>query len=127
MKLQIEPKKVIKCQDWDDFVVETYKRPYCLQQQNGCYDRGVIYLTVPEEEYMDYEVDSIPEEVNGYEMGVSLEAWKKRDPNDLVAYDKHSTQLWWHRNFYPDIYTLANDLHKNGKLDAGEYIIIIDW
>jgi len=35
--------------------------------------------------------------------------------------------MWWERNFYPDVEMIANDLHKRGILEAGEYVIDIDW
>lgn len=34
--------------------------------------------------------------------------------------------LFWERNFYPDINTLANDLYKKGLIKKGEYLIVID-
>jgi hypothetical protein len=38
-----------------------------------------------------------------------------------------SVAMWWERNFYPDVQMIANDLHAKGLLDAGEYVINIDW
>jgi hypothetical protein len=35
--------------------------------------------------------------------------------------------MWWERNFYPDIQIVANDLHSKDLLEAGTYIIEIDW
>jgi hypothetical protein len=33
-------KRIIEDRDWDDLVSKTYGRIYCLQQQEGCRDRG---------------------------------------------------------------------------------------
>lgn len=94
---------------------------------------GNFYLTVPSEAE-DFENDTIPEIVNGPEEGVSFKAWLARDPKQKlesekkgVRKDKWAIDLWWERNFYPDIQMVANDLHQKGLLDAGEYTINIDW
>lgn len=48
MKVPFKTKKVIDVDDWDRLVIETYKRPYCFQQQDGCKDRGIFDFTVPD-------------------------------------------------------------------------------
>lgn len=110
---------------------KTYGRIYSFQQQDGCKERGRFRLTVPDTPN-DYENDTIPEKVNGDEMGVSFAAWLARDPNQLLdtgdKWDReHGLSLFWERNFYPDIQMVANDLYKRGLLAAGEYTINIDW
>lgn len=132
--MKITQKNIISVQDWDELVQETYNKPYSFQQQNGCQDRGVRELTVPEKETVDYENDVIPEIVNGKEMGVSFKAWLERDPKQPlkvdgknIRIDQWAIDLWWERNFYPDISMVANDLHAKGLLPAGEYLIKIDW
>lgn len=126
--LKTRTEHVIAVQDWDKLVVETYGRPYNLQQQDGCKGRGDEYITVPGEPY-DYENDTVPEVVNGEEMGVSFAAWLARDPyQQLSKRDCYfSLPLWWERNFYPDVQMIANDLHAKGLLPAGNYTIRIDW
>ncbi len=129
-KLKIQTKKVIEVSDWDDLVQETYGRPYSFQQQDGCKSRGNHSLTVPDDTY-DFENDTVPEEVNHSEMGVSFKAWLERDPEKLLEGQnpEYGWQLglWWARNFYPDIQMVANDLHEKGLIDAGDYTINIDW
>jgi hypothetical protein len=121
---------MIKVQDWDGLVEETYGRPYSFQQQDGCKDRGIFKLTVPEE-WEDNDVDSIPDKVNGREMGVSFKAWLARDPKEWNGDPEDNSEwcirLFWERNFYPNVQLIANDLHAKGLLPAGEYIINIDW
>jgi len=119
---------VIDVSDWDNLVVETYKRPYNFQQQDGCKDRQRVRLTVPEDAW-DYDNESIPEEVNGEEMGVSFKAWLERDPKQELPNDKNSRslELFWERNFYPDVQMVANDLYTKGLIEAGDYVIDIDW
>lgn len=115
--------------DWDALVQETYGRPYTLQQQEGCQDRGNIHLTVPDDDNDEGMNDSIPEIVNHEEMGVKFAVWLARDPKQPLEGQKYDfdLSLWWDRNFYPDLQTVANDLHAKGLLEAGEYKINIDW
>jgi len=122
---------VIDCSEWDELVEKTYGRTYCFQQQECCQERGVRYLTIPDYAE-DYEADSIPEVVNGDIMGVSFKAWLERDPlqklNTEDEWDReHGLKLFWERNFYPELQMVANDLHSKGLIDAGEYMINIDW
>ena len=93
----------ISVQEWNKLVSETYNRPYNLQQQDGCKDRGV-----------------------------SFKAWLERDPkqqlNSADDWDrKHGLGLWWDRNFYPCIDMVIQDLHQKGLLAEGTYALNIDW
>jgi hypothetical protein len=124
--------KIIEVQEWDDLVEKTYGRPYNFQQQDGCRERGIWELSVPDQYPEDYENNSISEEVNGDEMGVSFSAWLARDPEQKLVTDnewerEHGLSLFWSRNFYPYVSMIANDLHAKGLLEAGEYVINIDW
>ena len=130
--IKFKTQRVIEVQDWDDLVQKTYGRPYAFQQQDGCKDRGVERITVPTTWTNDYEEDTIPEVVNGDEMGVSFKAWLARVPKqELDSKDdwerKNGINLFWERNFYPDVSMIANDLHEKGLIEAGEYTINIDW
>jgi hypothetical protein len=120
--------KMIEVSDWDDLVTDTYKRPYNFQQQDDCQDRGTYELTVPsEDDNEDHMNESVPEEVNGRIMGVKFKTWLERDPDHNVFDQDYENELFWDRNFYPSIDAVANDLHKKGLLEAGTYIINIDW
>lgn len=130
--MKIKTIQSISVQDWDDLVEKTYGRTYSYQQQDGCKERGVDYITVPDPYVEDYENDSIPEEVNGDNYGVSFKAWLARDPKQLLDSNdewvrNHGISLFWRRNFYPHVSMVANDLHARGLLPAGEYQIVIDW
>lgn len=114
--------QMIDVGDFDDLVTKTYGRPYSFQQQDGCKERGTFDLTVPCD-INDFENDTVPEEINGDEMGVSFSAWLARDPKEWKRTKLHR----WERNFYPTIESVANDLHAKGLLPAGEYVIDIDW
>lgn len=122
--------QIIDVSDWDKLVEKTYSKPYSFQQQDDCRDRGHHYLTVPENKD-DFENDTVPEKVNHPEMGVSFKAWLERDPEQKLSAeewkDPSSIQLWWYRNFYPDVSMVANDLYARGLLPAGNYMIDIDW
>ena len=119
----------IDLSDWDALVQETYNRPYMFQQQDGCKSRGTEYFSVPYSEPYDFENDSVPEIINGNEMGVSFKAWLERDPNQKVMskYGSDSTDLFWERNFYPHLEVLAQDLYEKGLIEKGKYQIEIDW
>lgn len=126
--IRTRTEKLIDDQDWDALVTETYGRPYSFQQQDGCKDRGLVHITIPEEG-CDFENDTVPEIVNGDEMGVSFKAWLARDPKTPLK-DRDDTfglTLWWERNFYPDVQMIANDLYERGLIEAGDYMINIDW
>ena len=73
--------------------------------------------------------DEIPEIINDEIMGVKFKTWLERDPKQPVGEDKKDweIELFWERNFYPDIYTVANDLYEKGLIEGGEYLINIDW
>jgi hypothetical protein len=119
--------KVIDCRVWDLLVRETYNKPYCLQQQDGCISRGTIHITIPDESQDSEMNDSIPVEVNGEEMGVKFEVWKNT-PTDQFEFEYDWRKgLFWERNFYPELQAVANDLHSRGLVEAGDYLIEIEW
>lgn len=130
--VRVRTEQVIDVGDWDALVESTYGRQYSFQQQDGCKPRGREYIEAGLDEPYDYENDTVPEVVNGDEMGVSFEAWLARDPkqplNTSDSWDReHGLGLWWHRNFYPTAESIAADLVKRGLLEAGDYTIDIDW
>lgn len=127
--------KLVSVQEWDNLVEDTYGRPYSFQQQDGCKERGTFQFNVPYGSKEDFPNDTIPEKVNGPQMGVSFKAWLARNPNkpvDNEYTDNDGEEAWrirmfWERNFYPCIDMVINDLHKQGLLEKGEYVIDIDW
>lgn len=129
LKYRLE--KVIDCQDWDDLVTKTYGKRYCFQQQDGCQSRGSYHLEVPYQWNGDYINDNIPFEINGNVMGVSFNAWlntTEEDVNNKIPEEyKGQNNLFWERNFYPNLETLSNDLYKRGLIEEGVYTINIDW
>ncbi len=120
----------IDVDEWDNLVTKTYGRLYCFQQQDGCRSRGFFQFSVPAEAD-DYERESVTEGLDHKEMGVSFAAWLARDPkqklSDPKEQENYCLDLWWSRNFYPNIQMVANDLCAKGLLAAGEYTILIDW
>lgn len=130
--IKISENNYIEVQDWDDLVRETYGKVYNFQQQNGCRDRQLFEIPVPSDYTEEAEGEgsmneNIPEHIRHEVMGVKWKAWLERDPEKQVSGFDWETRLFWERNFYPSIYTLANDLHAKGLLPAGNYIINIDW
>lgn len=130
MKLKTKLVNLVDLDNWDDLVQETYGRVYNFQQQDGCKDRGSFHFTVPIHPE-DYKNDSIPEIINGPKRGVSFAAWLARYPMQLMSDpEDQNTQcrkLFWERNFYPDASMIINDLYEKGLIDAGDYMIDIDW
>ncbi|NTW33879.1 MAG: hypothetical protein HGB12_14900 [Bacteroidetes bacterium] len=157
MKKIYKTVKMIDMSDWDKLVSDTYKKPYCFQQQDGCKPRGIHTIIIPEEfyekeKYEEEMNDSVPEVINNEEeMGVKFKVWLDRDPDAPLnpsdeelkkcpyywgkseqdekewKKDKSNINFFWIRNFYPNIQAVANDLYKKGLIEAGEYIINIDW
>lgn len=134
--LKINTIQTISVLDWNEFVKKVYGRPYDFQQQDGCRNRGIYNLIVSkptkeDDESYDFENDTVPEVVNGPEMGVNFKAWLARDPKQPLQGVEECwdwvLDLWWDRNFYPSIEMVAADLHKKGLLPEGKYMIIIDW
>jgi hypothetical protein len=126
--IKTKNKQVIDVSDFDDLVTKTYGKPYSFQQQDGCQERGNVDITVPDQAD-DYENDTVPEEINGEDMGVSFSAWLARDPKEWngPTEDKSYVDMFWERNFYPNLQMVVNDLHAKGLFPAGEYVIDIDW
>ena len=86
---------VIDLGDWDELVRTTYGKLYSFQQQDGCQDRGTYDFEVPSRWGVDdFENETLPEEVNGEEMGVSFKAWKDRDPKE------HSFEYDWENDMF---------------------------
>lgn len=124
--------QVIDVSDWDELVSNTYGRIYNFQQQDGCKERQRVRITVPTAHPYDYRNETVPEKVNGNEMGVTFAAWLARDPKQKLntedEWDRdYGLSMWWERNFYPNMDMVANDLHARGLLPAGDYTIDIDW
>lgn len=126
--MNIKTVNMIDHGDLDALVTKTYGRIYSFQQQGGCKDRGTHSVTIPDMPE-DYKNDTLPEQCNGEERGVSIKAWLEADPNrNLIdSYDYNYTRLWWERNFYPNLQVILNDLHAKGLVPAGNYTINIDW
>lgn len=127
--IKAKTEQVICVQDLDNLVIATYGKPYNFQQQDGCKERQRVRVTVPEEGGDGFENDTVPEIINGDEMGVSFAAWLARDPKEWNGAPEESrwVEMFWERNFYPDVQMVLNDLHEKGLIEAGNYTIDIDW
>lgn len=123
--LEYRIKKIITSYDLDDLIRETYGKPYCFQQQNGCKNRGTAYITVPVLNPFNYSNDLLDFQINGEEMGVSFKTWLNTTVEEVNYI--HRNNLWWERNFYPNLDMIVNDLYEKGLIEAGDYLIEIDW
>ena len=128
--MRYETMRYVQVSDLDNFIKETYKRPYSFQQQRGCQARGTQNVKVPIEGLEDcdegYNVEDVLE--NPWD-GVSLKDWLERDPKEKIKDSDNDGTLerFWERNFFPDIEILFDDLFKKGLIEEGEYVINIDW
>lgn len=132
MILETINRNLIDLTEWDRAVFETYGKPYSLQEQDGGMSRGTIEFAIPTDDVPeDFENSSIPETVNGDEMGVTFEAWLARDEDKTIQSEETGetwrTNMWWERNFYPNHTMIVNDMFAKGLIEAGKYTIVIDW
>lgn len=118
--------KLIEDSDFDKLIEETYGKPYCFQQQDGCKDRGVHRFSVPHEPWGEYPKE-IEIEINGSEMGIDFDTWVNHDINDKFFGEKWRNDLFYERNFYPEFWKLVNDLYARGLIEKGSYVLNIDW
>jgi hypothetical protein len=126
--LKVSNKKLIDIHDWNDLVRKTYGKIYNFQQQRGCQPRGLFHIPIPSDYTEDEEMnDDVTIVVNGGKKGIKFEKWLEKDSKIHNFKNEWENELFWERNFYPDIYTVANDLHKKGLIEPGDYIIEIDW
>jgi hypothetical protein len=125
--------KVISMDNWDAEVIKTYGRPYVFQQQYDCRSRGTFEFTVPNKDLAKENDEgmneSIPESLDIEEMGVKFSTWLARDPQQPLSGKNYDWELslWWSRNFYPDPIVVAQDMYERGLLEAGDYMIVVDW
>lgn len=121
-----ETKSVISVNDWDNLVKSHYgKQIYSFQQQDDCRDRGDYDFDVSFIDHDEFYTNStVPVEVNGEVMGVSLQSWINR--NKPFFGDKVDERLFWERNFYPSPEEIILDLHKKGIVPK-EFTIKVDW
>jgi hypothetical protein len=126
--LNVQNKKVVDVSDWDRLVEQVYGRPYNFQQQDGCKSRGTHNLGVPTGyTRIDDNINEDGYDEEGYD-NPSLKFWLSKDPKEYPAHeDKRWREMYWERDFYPDIDEIAEDLYRRGLLEAGEYLIDIDW
>lgn len=123
-QLKTQNVKLVDVQDWNNLVINTYKKPYDLQQQytrkNISFFQIEIPISISNEDILPTEIKE-----DGSEFGVQFQSWLKRDPSQPVNNDsiQWHINIWWEQNFYPSIYTLANDLFKKGLLEEATYLI----
>lgn len=117
-------KLIISVQDWDNLVSTHYGKVYSFQQQDDCRPRGLYWVGKWGEPFKN---DTVPVEVNGVEMGVSLEAWTNKDYNDHFFNGGYEENLFWERNFYPSEQEIIEDLFDKGLIPQKEFGIEVDW
>jgi hypothetical protein len=127
--MKIKKINQIEFEEWNNLIKKTYGRKYNFQQQDDCKSRGIFNIVIPSDDHDSEMNDSIPEDINTSMMGVKFNIWLTRDTEEWNGpkKDKAFLDMFWERNFYPDIQTVANDLFKKGLIEAGEYQINIDW
>jgi hypothetical protein len=112
--MRIENVKLISETEFSRLVSETYGRPYQLQQQGDMMGQDtMIRVTVPD----DGKWGCIGDEER-------FQEWKARDVTEPMDYTE---RLWWLRDFYPPFNEVLDDLHRQGILPQGDYVIHVWW
>lgn len=128
--LEFRIEKVIDSSDLDALVVATYGKPFCFQQQDDCRDRGSYQFEVKSEPDLSDEFKGKTEldcGINGEDYGVDFQTWLNTKASDFYDGKPFYQDLWFERNFYPDMVYLLSDLCKRGLIEAGRYTIEVDW
>jgi hypothetical protein len=101
--------------DFSELVAETYGRPYRLQQQGDMLGQdSMIEFSAPTEQIWDEDEY----------LGVTFAEWLAAEP---PAPGDWREEMRWHREFYPPIERVVNDLHARGLLAAGDYVLHVWW
>lgn len=108
--IKVRKENVIDSSDLDDLIEKTYNKPYCYQQQDGCKQRGNEYITIP----FKYEEEG----------DTTFKEWLEKKVSEKPDWEE---KLDWHRNFYPDLSIIINDLYKKELIEKGKYTLKIDW
>lgn len=122
--MNVKPVLLIWEAEFSQLVRDTYGRPYQLQQQDGCLGQEtIVSVKVPDKPrtWLADDAGRPP----------TLEVWVAATPpepmTDAWDGDLHREHLRWHREFYPELQDVVNDLHRRGLMAAGEYVIHIWW
>jgi len=131
--MKVSTIRMVYVDDFNQFVTETYGRPYNFQQQEDRREKELLWIEVPTEKPVDeFAGKDIPKDYSTKEMRVDFDIWVARDPKEQIKCppdreDRSWTLLlWWERNFYPDINMILWDLYNRGLIESGEYYINMD-
>lgn len=97
--------------EFSALVTKIYGRPYRFQQQGDMKCQDTI------------ETFSVPSEEYGGWTGPSLTEWQIAPPPD----GDFKEELRWHRDFYPELEVVVNDLYARGLIAAGDYALHVWW
>ena len=105
--------------EFSDLVRQTFERPYSLQQQGDMHSQ---------ESFVRFDVPADREEEEHWQ-AVSMEEWLAATPPDPEdrSMEAFTDRLRWDREFYPQLDSVANELHARGQLDAGTYVLHVWW
>lgn len=121
--LQYKIVKLIDNSDFDQLVQDTYKKPYRIQQTEGCLERQCFSFKANKD--LNFAED-LPKNVEfDYEgEGVDFETWVNTPYTET---DDYRVNLFWERSFHPYFNDLVLDLCKKGLIKEGEYSMKISW
>lgn len=128
--LKLETIKVIDVDKWNDFIVETYGKPYNFQQQDGCKERQ--YTNVDVKYYVgEWDINEELEELEEYGGDipfVRLDEWLAKEvEKPSEGNEKWRIETRWERDFYPHIGELIIDLYNKNLIKLETFYINIDW
>lgn len=115
--------KFVDNSDFDQLVNDTYKKPYRIQQTEGCMERQCFSfeanknLNFAEDLPKSVDYDYIGE-------GVDFQTWLN---TPYLETGNYRDKLYWERSFHPFFNDLVLDLCKKGLIEEGTYTMKIDW
>lgn len=117
MKLRTEKVFFVTYEDWDDFVSEVYGKPYSLEKQKEGISSTYVF-DVPNN--WDKQTDDT---YYNESYGVPLDYWKRLNADIYTFSSIEDFNKFWHKEMFPDVRALLNDLNKQGIIETGKYVI----
>jgi len=109
--------------DFDQYVQDEYGRPYDVTSSN-------LYDGYANDSYHKYSVDGDPEWWNADEARSTIEKWLLTPVPDTSEYlDPHQARMAAMRftAISPPVAHMLWDLCRQGKIEAGEYLMNVSW
>lgn len=108
--------------DLSNFISEYYGRPYRLQQAHMLGQGSYVRCTIPYQG--DYEGEE--EEFRAWKEADATPPPKPEDDSfDMLGFE-HTLRWEREKALFP-VEMILNDLHEQGEIPSGEYVIEVNW